>query len=139
MPARRLTAFLATALALVTVLAPSSSMSHDVAATTRVTRFKVPRGATPRGDKVVLHGRLKAADPSCYAGISVGLYRLEPTGPRLLARDVTDGGGEYMFLRRPRRSQDIYVGFGGFVQTIQGHSHACAASESRELNLKVTR
>lgn len=136
---RRRLAAVALAGSLTVALAPSSAEAHDLTSTTSLTRFKVPAGKTERGDKIVLFGRLRSADPTCHAGIVVGLYRAERSGHRLLARDATDGEGEYLFPRRPRRNQTIYVKFEGFVQSLPGHSHNCGGSLSRRVNIRVMR
>lgn len=135
---RRLPLIVAVA-SLALALAPSSADAHDLTSKTSLTRFKVPAGETERGDKVVLIGRLRSPDATCHSGIVVGLYRAEPSGERLLARDATDGEGEYVFQRRPRRDQTIYVKFEGFVQSVADHSHNCAGSLSREVNVRVVR
>lgn len=136
---RRRTAVIGALATCILALAPASSDAHDITLATSLSRFKVPGGTTERGDKVVILGRLKSADPTCYGGITVGLYRVQATGHRLLARDLTDGQGEYAFERRPRRDQTIYVKFDGFMQTVTGHSHTCGGSTSREVNVRVRR
>ena len=135
---RRL-AVIAAVASLAVALAPSSSKAHDLTSKTSLTRFKVPAGKTERGDKIVLLGRLRSADPTCHAGIVVGLYRADPAGDRRLARDVTDGDGEYLFQRRPRRHQTIYVKFEGFVHSVADHSHNCGGSLSRQVNIRILR
>lgn len=123
----------------VLALAPSSSQAHDMTATTSLSRFKVPGGPTFRGDKIVILGRLKSADATCNAGVTVGLYRLERAGERLLARDLTDAEGEYVFQRRPRHGQMLVVKFEGFTQSVTGHQHACGGSRSRDTSIKLTK
>ncbi|MGH2709840.1 MAG: hypothetical protein ACRDH9_01360 [Actinomycetota bacterium] len=121
------------------VLGPSSSDAHDVVTTTSLTRFKVPGGTTQRGTNVVLLGKLRSNDLSCRDGLSVGLYRQDSTGDHLVARDVTDSEGEYVFQRRPRRDQTMIVRFAGLVQSSPDHSHDCGASASKEIRLRVSR
>jgi hypothetical protein len=110
-----------------------------MASTTSLTRFKIPSGATPKGTKVVLVGRLKASDPVCNSGRIVELHRLSSEGDHLISRDVTDSEGEYVFERRPRRSQTMVVQFGGHEQASPEHMHSCTPSLSKEIRVRVAR
>jgi hypothetical protein len=119
------------------VLVPHSSNAHDASFGTSVTRFKVPGGPSHRGDRIVLMGRLRSADASCQSGLIVELYRDDPAGDHLLAKDQTDANGQYVFERRPRRDQTVHVGFLGLTQTDAAHAHICGASTSKPIHVRI--
>jgi hypothetical protein len=122
---------------LVLLLFAGGASAHNVIATTALSRFKVPKGATERREKIAIFGLLKGPDPVCYAGQTVLLYRREVTGPRLVARAVTDAGGQYTFVRRPGKDQVLYIQYEGFTEIVPTHIHTCAPSLSKDIELRM--
>ncbi len=135
MGARRLV--LLPAVLMVLLLFAGGASAHNVVATTSLSRFKVPKGATERREKVVIFGMLKGPDPVCYANQTVLLYRREVTGPRLVDRAITDAGGQYSFVRRPGQDQVLYIQYEGFTEVVPGHIHTCVPSVSKDLELRM--
>jgi hypothetical protein len=135
---RRFLALVGILLALILAM-PATSLAHNVSIGTTVSRAKLPRGPVGAGQRVIVFGRVGAVDPTCNALVSVELLRRVPGPDRVLEGDTTDADGEYFFLRRPRGDQRLYVRFAGFQDVVTGHSHACGASASREILLRVAR
>jgi hypothetical protein len=121
-----------TALALAAVAA-----AHVFFATPSLTIAKVPRGATAAGARIVVYGQIVSGRGFCRSGRIVRLFRVRPGPDRLLARDVTDREGEYLFVRRPGRDQTVYTRIRHRLATSYGHSHECARARSRNLFINV--
>jgi hypothetical protein len=118
---------------------PGSLSAHEFTASTRLTRFKVPGGSpTAPGQPVIIHGRLRSVQEMCRFDRVVRLMRVRNKRPdRIIARTTTNREGQYMFLRRPNRSQRVYVEFRGLNETGSGHRHQCRPSKSRVIRILV--
>jgi hypothetical protein len=136
--ARRFLALASVLLGLVVIL-PGPSSAHTVSVGTKVSKSKLPRGPVGPGQRVIIFGRVGAADTSCVAGVPVELIRRVPGPDRVLQVDVTDSEGEYFFLRRPRTDQRVYVRFAGSHVVVTGHDHTCGGSVSPQFRLRVQR
>ena len=117
---------------------PGEVGAHDVALTPNVSRTKVPKGGLERGDLVVVIGRVKTSDPTCFAGVTVELVRtIQNAGERVLQVKPTNAEGEYWFKRRVRKDQRWFVRFPGFQSIVAGHSHTCGADVSKGIRIRV--
>lgn len=117
---------------------PGPASAHDVALTPSVSRTKVPKGALDRGDLVVVIGRVRTSDPTCFAGVTVELVRvIKNVGERVLQVKTTSAEGEYWFKRRVGKDQRWYVRFPGFQTVVTGHSHTCGADASRLVKIRI--
>jgi hypothetical protein len=118
---------------------PGPASAHDVALTPNISRTKVPRGGLERGNLVVVIGRVKTSDPTCFAGVTVELVRvIKNVGERVLQVKPTNAEGEYWFKRRVRKNQRWFVRFPGFQSIVTGHSHTCGAAVSKGVRIRVT-
>jgi hypothetical protein len=122
---------------LLLALVPATSQAHVANIGTSLGIGKAPSGATNPGQKVIIFGRLKAAEQDCKEGQTVRLFRRRPGPDRQIGKDVTDADGEYGFVKRPGRDRRVYTRFEGAVETSYGHSHTCLASRSRNLFINV--
>ena len=122
---------------LVGMLGIGSAFAHTVSSGTSVTIRKVPTGATRAGAKVIIYGKLRSPRPSCRVNKVVRLVRVRPGTDRVIATDITDREGEYLFVRRPVNDQTVYTRFSGTLSTSYGHSHRCRASRSPNLFVNV--
>lgn len=118
---------------------PGSLSAHEFTASTRLSRFKVPGGgATAPGQPVIIHGRLRSVQEICRFDRVVRLMRVRNNRPdRIIDRTRTNRDGQYMFLRRPNRSQRVYVQFRGLNESGSGHRHVCRPSKSRVIRVQV--
>lgn len=117
---------------------PGPVGAHDVALTPSVSRIKVPKGALERGDLVVVIGRVKTSDPTCFAGVTAELVRvIQNVGERVLQVKTTSAEGEYWFKRRVRKNQRWFVRFPGFQSIVAGHSHTCGPAVSKGVRIRV--
>jgi hypothetical protein len=116
----------------------SVAAAHTFFATPAITIHKSPIGATSPGARVIIYGRIRSAYGFCRANRVVRLFRVRPGPDALLALDLTDREGEYLFIRRPRRDQTVYTRIRARSFTSYGHSHNCAAARSRNLFINVT-
>jgi hypothetical protein len=130
---------LALVIGLFCLMLSAPSYAHDVSIGTRVSKSKLPRGSLSPGQRVIVFGRVGAVDEACKSFVLVELMRRIPGPDRVLQGDATDAEGEYMFLRRPRSDQRLYVRFAGFQQVVAGHDHMCGGSASRQFRLNVRR
>jgi len=118
---------------------PGPASPHDVALTPNVSRTKVPKGGLERGDLVVVVGRVKTTDPTCFAGVTVELVRtIQNVGQRVLETTATNGQGKYWIKRRVRKDQRWHVRFPGFQSIVTGHSHTCAAAASKGIRIRIS-
>lgn len=122
---------------LILALLPDIGSAHTFTNRPRLIINKVPGGATDPGDRVVIYGRIVSGRAPCRDGRIVRLFRVVPGPNRLLATDLTDFEGEYLFVRRPRRDQTLYTRISRFVETSYGHSHVCRRARSRDLFVDV--
>ncbi|MGH2656508.1 MAG: hypothetical protein ACRDIZ_07410 [Actinomycetota bacterium] len=117
---------------------PGPVSAHDVALTPSISRTKVPKGGLDRGDLVVVVGRVKTTDPTCFAAVSVQLVRvIQNVGERVLKETSTNAGGNYWFKRRVRKDQRWFVRFPGFQTIVAGHSHTCSAAVSKGVRIRI--
>jgi hypothetical protein len=118
---------------------PGEVSAHDVSLTPNVSRTKVPKGALERGDLVVVVGRVKTTDSTCFAGVTVELVRtIQNVGERVLETTSTNGQGKYWFKRRVRKDQRWLVRFPGFQSIVTGHSHTCGADSSKGIRIRIS-
>lgn len=137
--ARRIAVALTTA-SLLLVGTPGSVSAHDVSLTPNVSRTKVPKGELQRGDLVVVLGRVRTSEPTCYAGVTVELVRtIQNVGQRVLKSTTTSSNGEYWFKRRVRKNQRWFVRFPGFQSIVEGHSHTCGGAVSKGIRVRIAR
>jgi hypothetical protein len=128
----------ATAASFLLVGVPAEVGAHDVALTPNVSRTKVPKGALQRGDLVVVVGRVKTTDVTCFAGVTVELVRRIQNAPaRVLETTTTNGQGKYSFKRRARRDQRWVARFPGFQSIVAGHSHTCGLAVSKGMRIRI--
>jgi hypothetical protein len=117
---------------------PGEVGAHDVALTPSISRTKVPKGGLDRGDLVVVVGRVKTTDSTCFAGVTVELVRtIQNVGERVLETTTTNGQGKYWFKRRVRKDQRWLVRFPGFQSIVAGHNHVCGASGSKGIRIRI--
>jgi hypothetical protein len=117
---------------------PGEVRAHDVALTPNVSRTKVPKGGLERGELVVVVGRVKTTDATCFAGVTVELVRtIQNVGERVLETTTTNGQGKYWFKRRARRDQRWFVRFPGFQSIVTGHSHTCGPDNSKGIRIRI--
>jgi hypothetical protein len=117
---------------------PGEVGAHDVALTPSISRTKVPKGGLDRGDLVVVVGRVKTTDPTCFAAVSVQLVRvIQNVGERVLKETSTNAGGNYWFKRRVRKDQRWFVRFPGFQSIVAGHSHTCGDAASKGIRIRI--
>jgi hypothetical protein len=135
--ARRI-AVAATAASFLLVGVPAEVGAHDVSLTPNVSRTKVPKGALERGDLVVVVGRVKTTDATCFAGVTVELVRrIQNAEARVLETTMTNAQGKYSFTRRVRRDQRWVARFPGFQSIVTGHSHTCGLAVSKGMRIRV--
>lgn len=103
----------------------------------RVKIDRSPAGTVSPGERVVIFGKVKSGQDVCKAGREVQLMRRQPGPDKLLETDVTDGDGEYRFVRRPRKDQTVYTRLARFFESSYGHSHECLRATSRDLFIDV--
>lgn len=116
---------------LLTTVVVGAAVAHTFVAETSLSISKVPTGATAPGAKVYVFGRLKSPRPGCRSNKWVKLMRIRPGRDLVLASDLTDGDGNYRFVRNPRRDQTVYARFSGTLDSPSGHFHRCLSSRSR--------
>jgi len=117
---------------------PGEVSAHDVSLTPGVSRTKVPKGALERGDLVAVIGRVKASDPTCFAGVQVELVRVvQNASDRVLQTTTTNGQGKYAFLQHVRKNQRWLVRFSGFLSIVTGHSHTCGKNSSKGIGIRI--
>jgi hypothetical protein len=116
----------------------SVAVAHTFFATPSLTIHKAPFGATSPGARVVVHGRIISGRSFCKVNRVVRLFRVRPGPNRLLATDISDSEGEYVFIRHPRRDQRVYTRIRARSSSSYGHSHNCAADRSRNRFINVT-
>lgn len=131
--ARRLTV-LVSLVALLGLVAPDVA-AHTVTADTRVKASKLQGGFKKR--RVIIFGQLRSAEPACRVGEVVQLVRKRPRPWKVLATDVTDSEGDYLFARRFWRDVRVFVRHPRSTETSYGHSHTCLRSRSRTLSIDV--
>jgi hypothetical protein len=122
---------------LLLALVPATSQAHVASIGTSLGLGKVPSGPSEPGKKVIIFGRLKAAEQDCKQAQTVRLYRRRPGPDKQIGTDVTDAEGEYRFVKRPGTDRRVYTRFFGAVESSYGHSHTCLASRSRNLFINV--
>lgn len=122
------------------VALPGTLQAHEFTAATRLTGFKVPNNGTMApGTALVIHGRLKSIQETCRFDRVVRLMRVRNNRPdRILSRTTTNRQGQYMFLRRPYRTQRVYAAFRGLDENVSGHRHVCRPSKSKVLRIQVS-
>lgn len=104
----------------------------------RVTIDRSPAGTVSPGERVVIFGKVKSGQDVCKVGRKIRLMLKRPGPDKLLETDVTDGNGEYRFVRRPRKDQTVYTRLPRFFESSYGHSHECLRALSRDLSIDVT-
>ncbi len=137
--ARRIAVALTTA-SLLLVGTPGGVSAHDVSLTPSVSRTKIPKGALDRGDLVVVLGRVRTTDATCFAGVTVELVRtIQNVGERVLKSTTTSSKGEYWFKRRVRKDQRWFVRFSGFQSVTEDGTHICGADVSKGIRIRIAR
>jgi hypothetical protein len=116
---------------LLTAVVVDAAVAHTYVAETSLSIHKEPRGITQAGTKVFIFGRLKSARPACRFNEWVKLMKAVPGPDKAIARDKTDGEGNYRFVLQPLRDQTVYARFLGSFNSSVGHSHRCLSSRSR--------
>jgi hypothetical protein len=118
---------------------PGEVGAHDVSLTPNVSRTKVPKGALERGDLVVVVGRVKTTDSTCYGGVTVELVRvIQNVGERVLGTTTTNSQGKYWFKRRVKKDQRWYARFPGFQSITGDHgSHTCGLATSKGIRIRI--
>jgi hypothetical protein len=134
---KRIAVGVAAAFFLLATVLPGTALAHNFVANTSLSIHKVPGGVTNRGATIIVYGKLGSARAFCRDNMVVKLMKVRPGADKLLAKDRTDGEGEYIFVRNPRRDQRVYTRFSGFLQTSYGHSHRCRHSRSVNLLINV--
>jgi hypothetical protein len=118
---------------------PGTAAAHILTGETFFSRRKAPPGEVESGETVAIFGRLKSSAPECFIGQTVFLVRRQRGTDKVLASDVTDVEGEYIFQRRPRRNQKWYVRYQGYMLVDQQHTHTCLPTKSRAVRIRVER
>lgn len=114
-----------------TTVVVGAAVAHTYVAETSLSIHKEPLGPTQAGTKVFIFGRLKSPRTACRSNRWVKLMRVVPGPDKAMARDKTDGDGNYRFVRRPLSDQTVYARFFGSFKSSIGHSHRCLSSRSR--------
>ncbi|HEX5948323.1 MAG TPA: hypothetical protein VFZ45_02035 [Actinomycetota bacterium] len=118
---------------------PGEVGAHDVSLTPNVSRTKVPKGALERGDLVVVVGRVKTNDATCFGSVTVELVRvIQNVGERVLGTTTTNAQGKYWFKRRVKKDQRWFVRFPGFQVIETGHNHTCGAAVSKGVRIRIS-
>jgi hypothetical protein len=114
-----------------------TAAAHNFVASPSLSIGKVPAGATSRGERIVIFGKIHTRRTFCKDDRRVRLFRVRPGADRLIAIDRSDAEGEYGFALRPRRDKRVYTRIGRLVHTSYGHSHVCRAARSNNKRINV--
>jgi hypothetical protein len=128
---KRVAASVTVGVFLFTTVVVGAAVAHTYVAETSLSIHKEPLGPTQAGAKVFIFGRLKSPRTACRSNRWVKLMRVVPGPDNAMARDKTDGDGNYRFVRHPLRDQTVYVRFFGSFRSSIGHSHRCLSNRSR--------